>query len=44
MMIIVAVNLISEYVLKDAYSAIASWVTVMLFLLGTVFLQTHAIF
>lgn len=36
MAIMVAVNLISEFILKGEYSAIASWVTVMLFLLGSV--------
>ncbi|MGN7410052.1 hypothetical protein [Sporosarcina sp. SAFN-010] len=36
MAIMVAVNLISEFILKGEYSAIASWVIVMLFLLGGV--------
>ncbi len=36
MAIMVAVNLISEFILKGKYSAIASWVIVMLFLLGGV--------
>ncbi|WJY27309.1 MULTISPECIES: hypothetical protein [Sporosarcina] len=33
----VFVNLVSEFVLNGAYSAIASWLIVMLFLLGVVF-------
>lgn len=37
MAIMAAVNLISEFILKGEYSAIASWVIVMLFLLGGVF-------
>ena len=37
MIIMVAVNLISVFILKGDYSALASWSTVMLFLLGTVF-------
>ncbi len=36
MAIMVAVNLISEFILKGEYSAISSWVIVMLFLLGGV--------
>jgi RsiW-degrading membrane proteinase PrsW (M82 family) len=35
MAIIVFVNLISEFILNGAYSAIASWLIVMLFLVGT---------
>jgi len=34
---IVFVNLISEFILKGEYSAIASWIMVMLFLVGTIF-------
>ena len=37
MIIMVAVNLTSEFIFKGDYSAIASWGTVMLFLLGTIF-------
>ena len=37
MIIMVAVNLISEFILKGDYSALASWSTIMLFLLGTIF-------
>lgn len=37
MIIMVAVNLISEFILKGDYSALASWFTIMLFLLGTIF-------
>lgn len=37
MVIMVAVNLTSEYIFKGDYSAIASWVIIMLFLLGTIF-------
>lgn len=37
MAIMVAVNLISEFIFKGDYSAIASWGTVMLFLLGSIF-------
>lgn len=36
MAIMVAVNLISEFIFKGDYSAIASWFTVMLFLLGSI--------
>ena len=35
--IMVAVNFISELVFNGEYSAIARWVTMMLFLLGTIF-------
>lgn len=35
MAIMVFVNLISEFILNGAYSAIASWFIVMLFLVGT---------
>jgi len=37
MAIMVFVILTSEFILKGDYSAIASWVIVILFLLGTVF-------
>lgn len=37
MAVMVAVNWISEFIFKGDYSAIASWITVMLFLLGTIF-------
>ncbi|KGR84898.1 hypothetical protein [Lysinibacillus odysseyi] len=37
MSIMVFVNLSSEFILDGEYSAIASWITVMLFLLGTAF-------
>lgn len=37
MIAMVIVNLTNEVILDGAYSAIASWLTVMLFLLGTVF-------
>jgi len=37
MAIMVAVNLTSEFIFKGDYSAIASWSTVMLFLLGSIF-------
>ena len=37
MIIMVAVNLIIEFILKGDYSALASWSTIMLFLLGTIF-------
>ncbi|MDQ0232007.1 RsiW-degrading membrane proteinase PrsW (M82 family) [Metabacillus malikii] len=37
MAVMVFVNLTSEYIYKGEYSAIASWVIVLLFLFGTVF-------
>ena len=37
MAIMVFVNLTSEFIFKGEYSAIASWATLMLFLLGTIF-------
>ena len=37
MAIMVAVNLTIEFIFKGDYSAIASWVIIMLFLLGTIF-------
>ncbi len=37
MAIMVMVNGVSEFIFKGNYSAIASWLIVMLFLLGTVF-------
>jgi RsiW-degrading membrane proteinase PrsW (M82 family) len=37
MAIMVFVTLTSEFILKGNYSAIASWLIVMLFLLGTIF-------
>ena len=37
MVAIVFVNLSSEFILDGRYSGIASWLIVMLFLLGTVF-------
>ena len=37
MAVMVFVNGVSVYIFKDEFSAIASWLTVMLFLLGTIF-------
>lgn len=37
MVIMVMVNGISEFIFKGEYSAIASWVILILFLLGTIF-------
>ncbi len=37
MVLMVLVNGTSEYIFKGEYSAIASWVIVLLFLFGTVF-------
>jgi phosphatidylserine synthase len=37
MALMIVVNLISEFILKSNYSAIASWITVALFFLGTLF-------
>ncbi|QTC42957.1 hypothetical protein I7V34_06860 [Bacillus sp. V3] len=37
MALMIIVNLISEYIWKSNYSAIASWITVALFFLGTLF-------
>lgn len=37
MAIMVFVTLISEFIIKGDYSAIASWLVVVLFLLGTIF-------
>ncbi|WP_413365869.1 hypothetical protein [Lysinibacillus sp. 3P01SB] len=37
MIMMVFVNLGSEFILDGEYSAIASWIILMLFLLGTIF-------
>lgn len=37
MAVMVFVNWASVFIFKDEFSAIASWLTVMLFLLGTIF-------
>ncbi|MGM0846427.1 MAG: hypothetical protein ACQEUT_15740 [Bacillota bacterium] len=37
MVLMVCVNLASEYLLNGKYSAIASWLTVGLFFFGTIF-------
>jgi len=37
MAVMVFVNGASVFIFKDEFSAIASWLTVMLFLLGTIF-------
>ncbi len=37
MIVIVFVNLTSEFMLNGDYSAIASWIIVMLFLFGTIY-------
>ncbi len=37
MMLIVFVNLISEFMLNGRYSGIASWIICMLFFFGTIF-------
>lgn len=37
MIIIVFVNLTSEFIFKGEYSAFASWIVVMLFFFGTIF-------
>lgn len=37
MMLIIFVNLISEFMLGGRYSAIASWIICMLFFFGTIF-------
>lgn len=36
--IMVFVNLTSEYIFKGDYSAIASWVIILLFIIGTIIL------
>ena len=44
MVIIVAVNFISEFIFKGNYSAIASWAIIMLFLIGTLFFSNARYF
>ena len=44
MVVMVAVNFISEFIFKGNYSAIANWAIIMLFLIGTLFFSNARYF